>query len=118
VRIEDYAETMPGHRVLSPGRQECAQHRRRSAGAYEGPAFGGRHSSRTAPRMFTWVREAPKRSWCGPGRTGDKLARMASAPDRFFTTPHYDGMFRGVVTDSWRVRAPRALVRAWDAAPP
>ena len=55
---------------------------------------------------------------------------IAAEPDRFFTTAHYDNTpillvrldavdgveARELVTESWRLRASRALVTSWDAA--
>jgi hypothetical protein len=60
---------------------------------------------------------------------GEKEALLASDPDKFFTTPHYDGHptvlvrvakvgtkeLRELITESWRVRAPRRLVDRFDA---
>lgn len=60
---------------------------------------------------------------------GEKLALIAAEPDKFFTTPHYDGYpmvlvrFAAVdlpeltelLTESWRLRAPRRLVTQYDA---
>lgn len=99
-------------------------------GVYEQVSFGGRPSWRTKPRMFAWIREDPEALvvWVSSGE--EKTALIASEPDRFFTTPHYDGtpilLVRldavdvaeavELVTESWRLRAPRTLVQAWDAA--
>jgi hypothetical protein len=61
---------------------------------------------------------------------GEKEALLATAPDRYFTTSHYDGhamvLVRLVAVDldelddllagSWRARAPARLVAAFDAA--
>lgn len=59
----------------------------------------------------------------------EKEALLASEPDKLTTTPHYDG-YRMVlvvlakvtkselhefVADSWRLRAPKKLVAAYDA---
>lgn len=85
-------------------------------GAYEQASHGGRPSWRTKPRMFTWIRDDPE-------------ALVVSEPDKFFTTPHYDGhpivLVRldavdareaaELITESWRLRAPRPLLRDWDA---
>ena len=62
---------------------------------------------------------------------GEKLAMIESEPDKFFTTPHYDGYasvlvrFGGVdvdelaelLTEAWRLRAPAKLLAAFDADP-
>ncbi len=59
----------------------------------------------------------------------EKAALLAAAPDRFFTTPHYDGHpsvlvrleavgldeLNEVLTESWLVRAPRRLADRWWA---
>ena len=64
--------------------------------------------------------------WCPTEE--DKLALIAAEPDKFFTTPHYDGYptvlvrFQGVdvaevselLTDSWRLRAPKRVLAAFD----
>ena len=63
---------------------------------------------------------------------GEKEALLASDPDRFFTTPHYDGWpvvlvnlaavdldeLEELITESWRQRAPKRLLKAFDAAQP
>ncbi len=59
----------------------------------------------------------------------EKEALMASAPDRFFTLPHYDGYamvlvrlpaidvdeLTEVLTDAWLVRAPKRLRQEFEA---
>ena len=59
----------------------------------------------------------------------EKEVLLASDPDVFFTTPHYDGHAtvlvnldnveadeaRELITDSWRLRAPKKLVKEFDA---
>ena len=98
-------------------------------GTHEQATYGGRPSWRTAARMFTWIRDDPEALVVWLPFDEDKVAMIASDPGRFFTTPHYDGMpillvsldavdveeARELITESWRVRAPRALVTAWDA---
>ena len=58
--------------------------------------------------------------------TEDKEGQMAADPDVYFSTPHYDGYpmvlvrlpkiteqeLREVVTDAWRIRAPKAVLKA------
>jgi hypothetical protein len=64
------------------------------------------------------------------GDEAEKQALLLGEPGRFFTTPGYDGwplvMLRlaevdvgrlaELVTDAWRMRAPRELADAFDAA--
>lgn len=99
-------------------------------GTYEQASFGGRPSWRTKPRMFAWIREDPEALVVWVSSEEEKTALITSEPDRFFTTPHYDGTAillvrleavddieaAELVTESWRLRAPRALVKSWDAA--
>jgi len=60
----------------------------------------------------------------------DKHALIASDPDVFFTTPHYDGyayvlvalarvdatQLSELLEDAWRLSAPKRLVAAYDGA--
>jgi hypothetical protein len=60
---------------------------------------------------------------------GEKEALMASEPEKFTSTPHYDGHVTVLVrmgavdpdelleilTESWRLRAPARLLAAFDA---
>jgi hypothetical protein len=60
---------------------------------------------------------------------GEKEALLAANPQAFYTTPHYDGYsiilvnlaevdrteLRELITESWRIRAPLKLRRAFDA---
>lgn len=99
-------------------------------GAFERASFGGRPSWRTMPRMFAWIREDPEALVVWVSSAEEKAALIASHPARFFTTAHYDGTaillvrleavdvteMSELVIESWRLRAPRPLVRAWDAA--
>ncbi len=64
--------------------------------------------------------------WCAD--EDEKEAYIATQPDTFFTLPHYDGYplvlvrlpaigdeeLRDVLTDAWRIRAPRRLVSAYE----
>jgi hypothetical protein len=101
-------------------------------GAYEQPSHGGRPSWRTKPRMFAWIRDDPEALVVWVDSEEDKHALIAAEPAKFSTTPHYDGYpivlvelgsvdvaeATELITESWRLRAPRALVRAWDAEHP
>ena len=98
--------------------------------AFEHASYGGRPSWRTKPRMFTWLREEPEALVVWVESEEDKLALIGAEPDKFFTTDHYDGHpmvlvrleavdvdeARELITDSWRLRAPKTLVKRWDAA--
>ena len=58
----------------------------------------------------------------------EKEALLTSEPDKFFTTPHYDGYpavlvnlpavdvdeLRELITDSWRVKAPKRVLKAFE----
>lgn len=64
--------------------------------------------------------------WCAD--EGEKQAMIASEPAKFFTTAHYDGYpmvlvrfgaidvdeLTELLTESWRLRAPRRLVAELD----
>lgn len=79
--------------------------------------------------MFAWIREDPEALVVWVGSLDEKDALLASDPSTFFTTPHYDGhaivlVRLGAVdvaeatellTESWRLRAPKALVKTWEA---
>ncbi len=96
----------------------------------ERASYGGRPSWRTPKRMFTWVREDPEALVVWVDSVEMKEAMVEGGPDRFFTTPHYEGQpivlvrLEGVdrdeagelITESWRLRAPARTVRAFDEA--
>jgi hypothetical protein len=98
-------------------------------GSYEQASYGGRPSWRTKPRGFTWIRDDPEALVVWVESVEEKEALIGSEPDKFFTTPHYDGhpivLVRleavdaeeatELITESWRLRAPRSLVNDWDA---
>jgi hypothetical protein len=85
---------------------------------------------RVKDRLFARIREEGDVLvlWCSDG--GEKLALIESEPEKFFTTPHYDGHplvlvrfgavdlveLEELLTDAWRVRAPARLREAFDAA--
>ena len=80
--------------------------------------------------MFTWIRDDPEALVVWVESVDEKDALIASEPEKFFTTAHYDGQpvvlvrleavdieeATELVTESWRLRAARSLVKAWDAA--
>jgi hypothetical protein len=99
-------------------------------GSYEQVSYEGQPSWRTKPRMFTWIRSDPEALVVWVDSVEDKDALIASDPRTLFTTPHYDAhaivLVRldavdieeatELITESWRLRAPKSLVREWDAA--
>lgn len=99
-------------------------------GAFEQESYGGQPSWRTKQRMFTWVREDPEALVIWVESIEEKEALIASEPAKFFTTPHYDGnaivLVRldavdaveaaELIAESWRLRAPKRLVAAFDSA--
>ncbi len=98
-------------------------------GAYEQPSYGGRPSWRTKPRVFATINEEESALVAWVDSEEEKAALIAAHPSRFFTTPHYDGYpivlarlaeldvdeASELVTESWRLRAPRSLVARWEA---
>ena len=66
--------------------------------------------------------------WCTD--VDEKAALIASEPNKFFTTPHYDGHAMVLVrfaaidrdelgellTESWRLAAPKRLLAEFDAS--
>ncbi|HEY7697834.1 MAG TPA: MmcQ/YjbR family DNA-binding protein [Vicinamibacteria bacterium] len=94
-------------------------------GAYEQPSYNGRPSWRTKPRMFTWIRDEPEALVVWVESLDDKEILIATEPRVFFTTPHYDGYpivlvrlealdvarARELITESWRLRAPKTLLK-------
>ena len=99
-------------------------------GSFEQESYGGRPSWRTKARMFTWIREDPEALVVWVDSEGEKLAMIAAEPAKFSTTSHYDGHpivlvdlaavdraeVEELITESWRLRAPKRLVAEWDAS--
>ncbi|HKU44353.1 MAG TPA: MmcQ/YjbR family DNA-binding protein [Polyangiales bacterium] len=95
-------------------------------GAYEHASHDGQPSFRTKPRMFCWIRAEPRALVVWVESLDAKQALLATQPEVFFTTPHYDGyamllvnmsavsqkQARDVIEESWKLRAPRTLVKA------
>ena len=107
------------------------------------PSYGGAPALRVNKKMFARLRGemaddldaltgAPYGEvlMVGVGDLGEKEAVLASDPRAYFTVPHYDGYpavlvrlaaigedeLRELLTEGWRVQAPTALRRAFDAA--
>lgn len=100
-------------------------------GAYEHASHDGLPSWRTKPRMFTWIRSDPQALVVWVDSLETKEALLATQPDIFFTTPHYDGyaiilvrldvvdrkLAKSLIVDSWKLRAPASLVKTLAASP-
>ena len=94
----------------------------------EKPSYGT-PGFRVRDRLFARMREEGDVLvvWCANLDEKEFLTR--AEPDKFFTTPHYDGHAMVLVrlgavdreelsellADSWRLRAPKRLVAAFDA---
>jgi hypothetical protein len=93
----------------------------------EKPSYGT-PGFRVKDRLFARLREeGDLLVWVAD--EGEKRGLVASEPDKFFTTQHYDGHasvlvrlaavdeaeLRELLTESWRLRAPRKLAEEFDA---
>lgn len=93
----------------------------------EKPSYGT-PGFRVKDRLFARIREERDVLviWCDS--LDEKEFLIGSAPAKFFTTPHYDGHpsvlvrlpkvgrkeLGELLTDSWRIRAPKRLVAELD----
>jgi hypothetical protein len=93
----------------------------------ERPSYGT-PGFRVKDRLFARIREpGVLLVWCADEAEKDFLLR--ADPEKFFTTPHYDGHpsvlvrlgavdrdeLSELLTDSWRVRAPKRLAQSLEA---
>lgn len=99
-------------------------------GAFEQASYGDRPSWRTKPRMFTWIRDDPEALVVWVASLEEKEMLLESDPTTFSTTSHYDGHpivlvdlahvdldeAEELIVESWRLRAPKRDVRAYDDA--
>lgn len=97
-------------------------------GAYERASYDGAPSFRTKPRMFAWIRDDPRALVLHVASIEDKESLIAAGPEVYFTTAHYDGYpavlarieaitdaeMTEMITESYRLRAPKTLVRELD----
>ncbi len=95
----------------------------------EKPSYGT-PGFRVRDRLFARIRPEGDSVviWCAD--LAEKEVLLASEPEKFFTTPHYDGHptvlvrmsavdrteLGELLADSWRVRAPAKLVAELDRA--
>lgn len=94
----------------------------------ERPCYGT-PGFRVKDRLFARIREEGDVLvlWCAD--EGEKEFLIAAEPDKFFTTPHYDGHasvlrrlnaverdeLSDLLTEAWRVRAPKRLAASLHA---
>jgi hypothetical protein len=93
----------------------------------ERPCYGT-PGFRVKDRLFARIREeGVLLLWCAD--EGEKDFLIRADPEKFFTVPHYDGHASVLVrlgavdrdelaellTDAWRVRAPKRLAQSLDA---
>jgi hypothetical protein len=84
---------------------------------------------RVRDKLFARIREEGDVLAVFVADEGEKHGLIAAEPEKFFTTPHYDGhamvliKFGAVdvdeltelLTDSWRLRAPKRVLAQFDA---
>ena len=89
----------------------------------EKPSYGT-PGFRVADKLFARIREEGDVLVVWVADEGEKLGLVESEPEKFFTTPHYDGHptvlvrfeavdaeeLRELITESWRLRAPKKLL--------
>lgn len=95
----------------------------------ERPSYGT-PGFRVKDKLFARIREEGDVLAVFVEDIGEKEALMAADPDVFFTTPHYDGHamvlvrmgaveadeLTEILTDAWRVRAPKRVLAAFEAS--
>lgn len=84
---------------------------------------------RVRNQLFARIRQAPEALVVWRPAIADKEGLIASEPDKFFQTPHYEGHpavlvrleaievdeLEDLLTDSWLLRAPAGLVKEFEA---
>lgn len=83
---------------------------------------------RVRRNLFLRFHELPDAVLVRCGELGERDELLAADPEKFFITPHYEGYpavlvrlpevdldeLTELVTESWRVCAPKRLLAAWD----
>jgi len=96
----------------------------------EHASYGGRPSFRVHKKGFCNLRNDETSISLYVSDLDEKEALLASDTKKFFTTPHYDGYrmicvriakvgvkeLRELITDAWRLRAPKRAIAEFDAA--
>ena len=99
-------------------------------GTTERPSYEGTPSFRTKRKAFTRIRGDGESIVVFVESVEEKEELLASDSRKFFTTPHYDGYpavlvrfaetdveeLRELLTDSWRLAAPKRVLAAFEAA--
>lgn len=95
----------------------------------EMPSYHQSPSFRVRGKGFLRIRsEAERGLVVHVADLGEKEALLQSDPKKFFTTPHYDGYptvlvnvpaidvdeLTELITESWRLKAPKRLLKAFD----
>ena len=95
----------------------------------ERPTYGKSPGFRVKDKLFLRIRtEAEGGLVVFVSDLGEKEALLQSEPKKFFTTPHYDGYatilvnleavgvreLRELITESWRLKAPKRVLQAFD----
>lgn len=97
----------------------------------EKPSYGT-PGFRVADRLFARLRDDGESLVVWVADEGEKQALVQSEPGRYFTTAHYDGHpsvlvrwakvdveeLTELLTEAWRLRAPRRVLRAYELDPP
>ena len=99
----------------------------------EHPSYGGRPSWRVKKKFFLGLRtDAEGGLVAKVADVEEKAALLDAEPEKFFTTPHYDGYpmvlvhvhavdlgeLEEIITESWRLTAPPRVLAAFDADHP
>lgn len=96
----------------------------------ERPSYEGTPSFRTKRKCFARIRGDGESIVVFTASVEEKEALLASDSRKFFTTAHYDGYpavlvrfaetdvheLRELLTDSWRLAAPKRVLAAFEAA--
>ncbi|MGZ4650024.1 MAG: MmcQ/YjbR family DNA-binding protein [Kineosporiaceae bacterium] len=94
--------------------------------------YNRRPAFRVRDRLFIRVHELPDTLFVRCGGLEERDELLAAEPEKFFITEHYSGYpgllvrlgavdleeLTELVTESWRLNAPRRLLAAWDAEHP
>jgi hypothetical protein len=97
----------------------------------ERPSYGT-PGFRVADRLFARLREDGESLVVWVADEGEKQSLIQSEPDKYFTTPHYDGHpsvlvrwakveideLTELLTEAWRLRAPRRVLQSHPIGEP